>query len=74
MENKIKEMPSSQEAENSVLGCILLDGEKSFDIVIPWIRNDNAFYTTDNKKIWKAVKILRKNKEPIDLITVANTL
>ena len=74
MENKIKEMPSSQEAENSVLGCILLDGEKSFDKVIPWIRNDNAFYTTDNKKIWKAVKILRKNKEPIDLITVANTL
>jgi replicative DNA helicase len=74
MESKIKEMPSSQEAENSVLGCILLDGEKSFDKVIPWIRNDNAFYTTDNKKIWKAVKILRKNKEPIDLITVANTL
>ena len=74
MENKIKEMPSSQEAENSVLGCILLDGEQSFDKVIPWIRNDNAFYTTDNKKIWKAIKILRRKKEPIDLVTVSNTL
>ena len=74
MKEKLEEMPSSKEAENSVLGAILLEGEESFDKVSPWIRSDDAFYFDDNKKIWKAIKTLRQNKEAIDLVTVANIL
>ena len=74
MKEKLEEMPSSKEAENSVLGAILLEGEESFDKVSPWIRSDDAFYFDDNKKIWEAIKTLRNNKEAIDLVTVANIL
>tara|TARA_Y100001951_G_scaffold95543_1_gene93161 strand:+ start:61 stop:1413 length:1353 start_codon:yes stop_codon:yes gene_type:complete len=74
MKEKLEEMPSSKEAENSVLGAILLEGEESFDKVSPWIRSNDAFYFDDNKKIWKAIKTLRQNKEAIDLVTVANIL
>ena len=74
MKEKLEEMPSSKEAENSVLGAILLEGEESFDKVSPLIRSDDAFYFDDNKKIWKAIKTLRQNKEAIDLVTVANIL
>ena len=74
MKEKLEEMPSSKEAENSVLGAILLEGEESFDKVSPWIRSNDAFYFDDNKKIWKAIKTLRQSKEAIDLVTVANIL
>ena len=74
MEKQIGEMPSSADAENSVLGCILMDGEDCFDKALPWIRNDDAFYVDNNKKIWKAIKVLRQKKDPIDLITVSNEL
>jgi len=74
METQIGEMPSSADAENSVLGCILMDGEDCFDKALPWIRNDDAFYVDNNKKIWKAIKVLRQKKDPIDLITVSNEL
>ena len=74
MKKEIEAMPVSREAENSILGCILLNGEESFDRVLPWIRSDEAFYTNDNKKIWKAIKILRQKKDPIDLVTVSNIL
>ena len=74
MKEKLEEMPSSKDAENSVLGAILLEGEESFDRVSPWIRSNDAFYFDDNKKIWEAIKTLRQNKEAIDLVTVANTL
>ena len=74
MKEKLEEMPSSKDAENSVLGAILLEGEESFDKVSPWIRSNDAFYFDDNKKIWKAIKTLRQSKEAIDLVTVANIL
>ena len=73
MKEKLDVMPSSDEAESSVLGCILTD-ENCFDKVQPWIRNDKAFYNSNNKKIWKAIKSLRQNKQAIDLVTVANEL
>ena len=74
MEKQIGEMPSSADAENSVLGCILMDGEDCFDKALHWIRNDDAFYIDNNKKIWQAIKVLRQKKDPIDLITVSNEL
>ena len=69
-----KTAPSSKDAEQSVLGCILLDGVSIYEKVAAWIRNEDAFYYTDNKVIWKAIKSIYKSGQEIDLITVTNKI
>lgn len=68
----MKTAPSSRNAEESVLGCILLDGVSIYEKVAAWIRNEDAFYYKDNQVIWKAIKSIYKSGEPIDMITVTN--
>ena len=70
METKVA--PSSKDAEESVLGCILLDGVSIYEKVSSWIRSEDAFYYKDNKIIWKAIRKIYKAGEPIDLVTVSN--
>tara|TARA_R110000824_G_scaffold71882_2_gene183844 strand:+ start:107 stop:1459 length:1353 start_codon:yes stop_codon:yes gene_type:complete len=72
--NEIKEQPKSEEAEASVLGAIILKGEEIFDRVVPWIRDDSAFYSNDNKLIWQTIKELRSERKIIDLVTITNTI
>ena len=67
-----KVAPSSRDAEESVLGCILLDGVSVYEKVAAWIRTEDAFYYKDNQIVWKAIKNIYKTGEPIDLVTVAN--
>ena len=67
-----KEAPSSRDAEESVLGCILLDGVSIYEKVSAWIRSEDAFYYTDNRTVWKAIKKIYKSGESIDIIGVAN--
>ena len=68
----LKAAPSSKNAEESVLGCILLDGVSIYEKVAAWIRDEDAFYYKDNQTVWKAIKEIYKSGEPIDVITVAN--
>ena len=68
----LKAAPSSKDAEESVLGSILLDGVSVYEKVAAWIRNEDAFYYKDNKLIWKAIKEVYKASEPIDVITIAD--
>ena len=68
---QIKMSPCSKTAEESILGSILLD-ETSFDKVSPWIKKNDAFYFTESKMAWQAIKELRKEKVPIDLVTLDN--
>ena len=68
--NEIKLMPSSEDAEKALLSCLLDGGEREHEIAMAWIREDEAFYYTDNKIIWKAFKQLYKNNVEIDLITL----
>ena len=65
-------LPSNTMAEESVLGTVLLGGKETFEKAKSWIRDDNAFYTTDNKKIWQTIELLYKDKEHIDVVTVTN--
>ena len=58
--------PSSREAEEAVLGCILMEGEPIYERVAGWIREDDAFYFKDNQMVWKAMRELLKSKEPVD--------
>tara|TARA_Y100000310_G_scaffold277698_1_gene295645 strand:- start:187 stop:1518 length:1332 start_codon:yes stop_codon:yes gene_type:complete len=68
----LKAAPSSKNAEESVLGCILLDGVSVYEKVAAWIRDEDAFYYKDNQVVWKAIKEIYKSGEPIDIITVTN--
>ena len=67
-----KEAPSSRDAEESVLGSILRDGVSIYEKVSAWIRDEEAFYYTDNRIIWKAIKKVYKAGENIDVVGVAN--
>ena len=68
--SEIKLPPSSEEAEKSMLGCLLIGGESIYEKVSGWIRDDDAFYHRDNKRCWKSIKELVKEREPIDNVTV----
>lgn len=64
--------PQNVEAEQSVLGAILLDKEVLTNITE--IITGNDFYREDHKEIFEAVIDLYEKAEPIDLITVAERL
>ena len=65
-----KPFPKSYDAEESLLGAILLEGKSIYEKVSPWIRVDEAFYNDDNKMIWNVIKTLYKENTPIDVVTV----
>jgi len=73
-EEQIKAMPSSSEAEEALLGCTILGGDKEIEISLAWIRDDNAFYDTNNKNIWIAIQDLYRNNVEIDLITLSDKM
>ena len=64
--------PQSLEAEESVLGGILLDTD-SLDRVIEVMGVDD-FYRESHRKIFRAMLSLSEKNEPIDLITLTDTL
>lgn len=64
--------PHSLEAEESLLGCLLIDKDaiiKIADIILP-----QDFYKDSHKIIFETIKELYGNQEPIDIITLANRL
>ena len=65
-------MPYAIEAEQSVLGSILLD--KDLIIVVIDIVSKEDFYSDQNAEIYDSMLTLFKNSEPIDLITIVNEL
>ena len=71
-DKKIKVLPSSTQAEQALLGCIIQGGEREQEIAMAWIRNDNAFYTIENKNIWKSMAELYKDGVEVDIITLTN--
>ena len=65
-------MPYAIEAEQSVLGSILLD--KDLIIVVIDIVSKEDFYSDQNAEIYDSMLTLFKNSEPIDLITIVTEL
>lgn len=73
-ENQILERipPHSLEAEESLLGCLLIDKDaivKVADTVLP-----QDFYKEAHQTIFEVIKELYGNQESIDIITVSNRL
>ena len=64
--------PHSLEAEQSVLGAMILDKE-AINTAIEIIRPDD-FYKGANKEIFEAILILFNKNEPVDLITLSEEL
>ncbi len=64
--------PQNLEAEQSLLGCLLLDKEAIFKVTD--VLNPDDFYHGNHKKIFEAMIDLFNNQEPIDIITLSNRL
>jgi replicative DNA helicase len=64
--------PQSLEAEESVLGGILLDNT-AMDRVLEFIRPDD-FYREAHRRIFRGMLALAERSEPADLVTLAETL
>ena len=64
--------PQNIEAEQSVIGAMLIDGE-AVSKVLEFLDAD-AFYRESHKRIFQAVIDLYQKNEPADLVTVTNIL
>jgi len=68
-----KVIPQNIEAEQSVLGAILLENE-ALPQAIEILPDETPFYKPSHKKIYLAILSLFEKNEPIDLITLSNEL
>lgn len=62
--------PSSIEAEQAVLGALLLPGVDKFDEVADIVSEDD-FYRHDHQLIYRAIRELANKRKPHDALTVA---
>ena len=67
-----RNMPYNLEAEQSLLGCILIDQVAQMDIVAELTEND--FLVESHKKIFSAMRDITAVNKPIDLVTLADVL
>ena len=70
----VKDFPKSIEAEEAVIGSILLKGNDIFSKCNSWIRNSKAFYSSNLRIMWKACAVMHRNGEAIDTITLTQHL
>lgn len=61
---------SSQNAEEAIVGCVMINPEVFDRIVLP----DEAFYIHRLRFIWQAFRRLKEKMRPIDLLTVSEEL
>ncbi|MEZ4705346.1 MAG: replicative DNA helicase [Bdellovibrionota bacterium] len=64
--------PQNIEAEQSVLGAMLLDNEAGFEVME--ILHEGDFYRPHHQKIFASIIALIQKDEPADLITLTNAL
>ena len=68
----ITEMPHNLEAEQALLGCILLDTKIQLEIGANL--NESDFYSEAHKNIYHAMLQIIKNNQPVDIVTLTDTL
>ena len=64
--------PHSDEAEKSILGAILIDKDAIVDIAV--LLRPEMFYSENNGSVFEAMVTLYENRDPIDVLTVADWL
>ncbi len=65
-------MPYNLEAEQSVLGCVLIDQVVQFDILSELKQDD--FLVESHRKIFVAMREIANSNKPVDLVTLADNL
>jgi len=65
-------IPHSVEAEEAVLGALLIDPEALFRVT-PFLNGDD-FYIQKNNWIYEAVLALHERREPVDFVTLCDEL
>ena len=68
----IEAMPHSLEAEQALLGCILLDTKVQIETVA--FLKEEDFYAESHKYIFNAMDGLIKQNKPVDLVTLLDVL
>jgi replicative DNA helicase len=70
--DKLKLPPHSLEAEQSVLGGLLLDNE-AFDRIADAVSADD-FYSADHRIIFRQISTLIEQRKPVDVVTLSEAL
>lgn len=70
--NQVRVPPHSKEAEESVLGALLLD--KDAIISVAEFLSPDDFYDERHKEIYKAIISLYEDRTPVDVLTVTEKL
>lgn len=70
--DNLKVPPQDLQAEQSVLGAILVDAS-SINLVVEFLRQDH-FYSRENQNIYGAMQSLFEKQQPIDIITLQSQL
>ena len=68
----LQQLPHSREAEEAVLGAVLINREVFFDLAVFLSADD--FYIIRNRWIWEAMIRLSEHRQPLDLLLVADDL
>src|SRR5438132_4352023 len=68
----LKVPPHSVEAEQSLLGALLIDNQ-AFDRVADLVGADD-FYRDDHRRIWRHITKLLEHSRPADVVTLAESI
>jgi replicative DNA helicase len=68
----LKTQPHNRQAEEAVLGAVLINPESYFDLA-EFLQTDD-FYIIRNGWVWSAFTRLHERRQPIDILTVTETL
>src|SRR5690349_16588951 len=68
----LKVPPHSVEAEQSLLGALLIDNQ-AFDRVADLVAGED-FYRDDHRRIWRHIARLIEQTRPADVVTVAESI
>lgn len=72
MVNRQENFPYNLEAEQTVLGCILIDADLQLDILLDLKKDD--FFVETHKIIFEAMKEIVNDNKPIDNITLVDIM
>jgi len=69
---EVQAQPHNRQAEEAVLGAVLINAESYFDVA-QFLQPDD-FYIVRNRWIWEAFTRLHERRQPIDYLTVTSEL
>ncbi len=72
MAKDYKIQPHNLEAEQAVLGCILIDNQAQIDILA--IMNEKDFYSEAHSQIYKSMSKIYAKSIPVDFVTLTDQL